>query len=134
MKIILLNKKQKCGNVFSHCLELIKIMHFPKYCEFWHSLSGLNDGFRFCRKIKSHCLGLAKTWIFPKKIRKLHFPVFLYHLAENIPDRQFLILGFSWIIRIFLLSPRIPELSKHALNSHKICSPCSVLSILRGKT
>ena len=67
---------------------------------------------------------------FCKKNQKgTFFSFFLNDLEENILNRQLLILNFSWILMIFLLSPRISELLKQALNSHKICSPCAFLSI-----
>ena len=84
--------------------------------------------FVFSVKVKSHCLGLAKTLNFSEFFKKFPFSVFLNDLEENIPNKQFLIFVFSWILRIFLLSPRISELLKQALKCRIFCYPCSFLS------
>ena len=94
-------------------------------------MSGLNDGFRFFGKSEITLPRTRQNIDFSKKIQKSYFfQFFLYDLEENIPNRQFLIFDFSWILRIFLLSPRISELLKQALKWRIICYPCSFLSII----
>ena len=92
-------------------------------------MSGLNDGLWFFGKSEIPLPRTRQNIDFPKKSKNKLFSVFLYNLEENIPNRQFLIFDFSWILGIFLLSPGISELLKQALKCYIFGDPCSFLSI-----
>ena len=67
-------------------------------------MSGLNDGFRFFGKSEITLPRTRQNIDFPENIQKVSFPVFLYGLEENIPNRQFLIFDFPENSGIFRAS------------------------------